>query len=97
MIVVSVLYPSGPALDLDYYRQHHLPLVRRLLAPMGMQSLVWMQPDQPAPYQLVVELRFADRATTDAALAAHGPETQADIPKFTHAQPVIMIGAEVSG
>lgn len=96
MIVVSVLYPSGPALDMTYYQDHHLPLVRRLLEPMGMQSLVWMHPDQPAPFQLVAELRFADRAATDAALAAHGPETQADIPRFTAAVPVILIGAEVA-
>ena len=96
MIVVSVLYPAGPALDLDYYQTHHLPLVRRLLEPAGMVSLVWMKPDQPAPFQLVAELRFADRATTEAALAAHGPETQADIPRFTSAVPVILVGPEVS-
>lgn len=35
MIVVSVLYPSGLPLDMDYYRDEHLPLVRGLLAPMG--------------------------------------------------------------
>lgn len=96
MIVVSVLYPAGAALDLGYYVDRHLPLVRRLLAPMGMLSVVWMQPDQPAPYQLVAELRFADRATADAALAAHGAETQADIPRFTPAVPVILIGTEVA-
>lgn len=95
MIVVSVLYPSGGALDMDYYRDRHLPLVRRLLAPAGMLSLVYFAPDQPAAYQLVAELRFADRITADAALAAHGPETQADIANFTAVAPVILLGAEV--
>ena len=95
MIVVAVLYPTGPAFDMAYYRDRHLPLVRRLLAPVGMLSLDYYCPDQPAPYQLIAELRFADRASTDTALAAHGPETQADIANFTAANPVILIGQEV--
>lgn len=95
MIVVAVLYPAGPAFDMAYYRDHHLPLVRRLLEPMGMESLSYYRPDGGAPYQLIAELRFPDRATTDAALAAHGPETQADIANFTAAAPVILIGDEV--
>lgn len=95
MIVVSVLYPAGPDFDMTYYQKSHLPLVRRLLEPMGMQSLSYYRPDGDAPFQLIAELRFPDRATTDAALAAHGPETQADIPNFTAAVPVILIGQEV--
>lgn len=96
MIVVSVLYPSGGPLDMDYYRDRHLPLVRRLLEPMGMLSLSYVVPDQQEPYQLVAELRFADRETTGAALAAHGPETRADIPNFTAVVPVILVGEEIS-
>jgi len=95
MIVVSVLYPSGGPLDIDYYRDSHLPLVRRLLEPAGMQSLAYFQPDQPAVFQLVAELRFADRKTADAALAAHGAETQGDIPNFTRVVPVILVGSEI--
>lgn len=95
MIVVSVLYPSGGPLDMAYYRDRHLPLVRRLLEPKGMLSLAYFSPDQPAAYQLVAELRFADRSIADAALAAHGPETQADIANFTVVKPVILIGPEV--
>jgi len=96
MVVVSVLYPAGPAFDMAYYCDHHLPLVRRLLEPAGMLSLGYYRPDTPAPYQLIAELRFADRTVTNAALAAHGPQTQADIPSFTAAQPVILIGDEVA-
>jgi uncharacterized protein (TIGR02118 family) len=80
---------------MTYYREKHLPLVRRLLEPMGMLSLSYVSPDQPAPYQLVAELRFRDIETTNAALAAHGPETQADISNFTAAVPVILIGPEI--
>ena len=97
MIVVSVLYPTGPAFDMAYYRERHLPLVRRLLAPLGMKQLGFFLPDQPAPYQLIAELRFESREAANAALAAHGPETQADIPNFTPAKPVILIGEEFEG
>ena len=101
MIVVSVLYPNEPGstFDLGYYQSSHLPLCRELLAPMGMQSLSFYRPvvsDPAAAYQLVAELRFPDLATTHAALAAHGPRTQADIPNFTDAKPVILIGEEVA-
>ena len=96
MIVVSVLYPAGPELDMAYYRDRHLPLVRRLLAPAGMRSLTYWQPDGDAPYQLIAELRFDDRATADAALAAHGAPTQADIASFTAATPVILMGDEIA-
>ena len=96
MIVVSVLYPAGHDFDMGYYRDSHLPLCRRLLEPTGMASLTYYQPDQPSPYQLIAELRFSDRSTMERALAAHGPETQADIPNFTSAPPVILIGEEVA-
>lgn len=101
MIAVSVLYPNtaGKRFDLAYYEATHLPLVRRLLAPMGMRALTFYRPtetDPAAPFRLVAELRFDDMAATQAALAAHGPETQADIPNFTDEAPVILIGPLVS-
>ena len=99
MFVVSVLYPPGD-FDLDYYRDTHLPLVRRLLEPAGMSGMGYWRPsemDEGAPYQLVAELRFPDRATGLAALNAHGPETQADIPNFTPVTPVIMMGDVATG
>lgn len=95
MFIVTVLYPTGAPVDMDYYRDTHLPLVRRLLAPAGMTELGYWQPtadNAEAPYQLVAEIRFPDRDTGMSALAAHGAETQADIPNFTEATPVIMTG-----
>ena len=101
MVVVSVLYPNeaGSKFDLDYYCRSHLPLCRELLAPMGMQSLSFYQPtlaDKAAAFHLVAELRFPDMASTQAALAAHGPRTQADIANFTDLNPVILIGEEIA-
>jgi uncharacterized protein (TIGR02118 family) len=97
MIAVAVLYPNTPGkrFDTGYYTATHLPLVRRLLAPMGMRALTFYRPtetDPAAPYRLVAELRFDDMATAQAALAAHGPRTQADIANFTDEAPLILIG-----
>ncbi len=90
-----VLYPSGGEIDMGYYRTKHLPLVRNLLDPMGLKELVHWSPqamDPASPYQLVAELRFQTAEAGLAALEAHGPETQADIPNFTTVVPTILIG-----
>src|SRR5882757_3084037 len=102
MIVVSVLYPSDPEskFDLAYYQSSHLPLCRDLLAPMGMQSMTFYRPiatDPGAAFQLVAELRFTELKTANAALATHGPRTQADIPNFTDVKPIMLIGEEIAG
>ena len=92
---VSVLYPSGPDIDMTYYVESHLPLVDRLLTPLGMTGMAYWRPveDNPdAAYQLIADLRFSSREAGLAALQAHGPETQADIANFTAATPVIMTG-----
>lgn len=100
MVIVSVLYPNveGSKFDHDYYREQHLPLVRRLLEPAGMRAFSYYEPvktDPTAPYQMVAELRFDTMEITEAALAEHGPITQADIPNFTDVTPTILIGEEI--
>lgn len=102
MYVVSVLYPNSPGktFDLGYYTAHHLPLVRRLLDPAGLRALTYYQPSQTtpdAPFRLVAELRFDSATAARAALAAHGAETQGDIPNFTNEAPVILMAPLISG
>ena len=100
MVIVSVLYPSlqGSRFDHAYYRERHLPFVRKLLEPYGMRSLTYFIPageEGQVPFRLIAELRFDSMALTDAALRAHGPATQADIANFTDTIPVIAIGEEI--
>ena len=106
MISVMVLYPNAPGsrFDMDYYVDRHLKLVRDRLAPMGMRSMTYVAEAAldpaaaaPQPYRLVCDLRFDDMEATRRALAAHGPETQADIPNFTDVAPVILIGEAKAG
>ena len=99
MVIVSVLYPNqhGARFDDIYYRESHLPLVRKLLEPSGMRTLSYFIPNGDAgeiAFRLIAELRFDTMEDTNAALAAHGAATQADIVNFTDITPVIVIGEE---
>jgi uncharacterized protein (TIGR02118 family) len=92
---VSVFYPAGGELNMDYYVSSHLPLVERLLSAHQMTELSFVRPvedDPEAAFQLIATLRFASREAGLAGLAAHGPETQADIPNFTDVTPMIVTG-----
>ena len=104
MISVLVVYAGKPGarFDLEYYTSRHLPLVRRLLEPLGMRSLTYVRDSAPDPsgasqlFRLVAELRFDDRDAMNKALGAHGAETQADIANFTDVAPIILIGELMS-
>ena len=104
MISVLVVYASNPGtrFDLKYYTSRHLPLVRRLLEPLGMRSLTYVKDSMadttgtPGVFRLVAELRFDDMDATNKALGAHGAETQADISNFTDVAPIILIGELMS-
>lgn len=97
MFVIHVLYPNTPGsrFDLDYYKSKHMPLVRRLMDPMGLRALGFYQPVEAMgrpPYQVIAELRFDDAKSAQAALGKHGAETQGDIPNFTDVQAAVVMG-----
>ena len=98
MVVVSVFYPiSGSTFfDMNYYLTSHVPLVQRLLEPMGLRQTTVLRGTAsgsggPPDYYLIADLFFDDAETMGAALAAHGPETQADIAQFTDSAPIIQM------
>ncbi|MEO8050826.1 MAG: EthD family reductase [Acidobacteriota bacterium] len=96
MIKLSVMYPQsdGMKFDMDYYRQTHLPMVRRLvgekLKGLSIDHAIAGE-DLPAPYAVIANLLFESVTTMKAALAEHGPELMEDIPNYTNAQAVIQI------
>ena len=96
MLALAVMYPdtAEARFDHDYYMQTHIPLVRRLWSPLGLQELTVLRgiagPDGAAPiYRLVAHLTFASMAAFKAAAAQHGEEIFADVPKFTTIKPVM--------
>ena len=91
MVLVSVMYPAGPAFDMAYYLSHHMPLVRERWSSMGLHEAKVVKgtgtPDgAAAPFQVMALLTFASVEAFGKAAAAHGAEIFGDIPKFTAAQ-----------
>lgn len=101
MFVVHVLYPNTPGsrFDEDYYQQTHMPLVRRLMEPLGLVSLGYYKPVEAMgkpPFQVIAELRFQDAKAAQTALGKHGAETSGDVPNFTDVQPQIVMGSFIA-
>ncbi len=102
MIKLSVLYPNvdDATFNMDYYCDHHLPLVRSLLGDhckgveveKGLAGLP--PPDTPAPYIVCGHLFFDSMADLHVSVNANLEQMVGDIPNFTNVQPVVQI-AEV--
>lgn len=96
MILVSVMYPTGPKFDADYYLKTHMPLVKDRWGPHGLKSAQVLRgaakPDGSAPdYQMIALLTFGSLDDFKAAGKAHGREVFADIANFTDADAVVQI------
>ncbi len=104
MIKVSVMYPNKPGarFDHDYYRDRHLPLVKRLLGEKCRyytidKGLAGGSPGAPATYVAMCHI-FCD--SVEAFQAGFGPHAQdilGDIPNYTDLSPVIQISEVVVG
>jgi uncharacterized protein (TIGR02118 family) len=98
MIKVSVMYPNGPDARFDdvYYREQHMPMVKRLMGEACKyytveRALAGGTPDANAPYIAMGHL-FCD--SLDAFQAGFGPHTReimSDIPNYTNQKPIIQI------
>ncbi|MHB1361252.1 MAG: EthD family reductase [Thermoleophilia bacterium] len=87
MIRVLVMYPrtEGKRFDLDYYRDHHMPLVKERLAPIKVEIDLGFSGggDLPAPYHAVSHMTFASREELASRYAAAAEELNKDKEKFT--------------
>ena len=103
MLVIAVMYPaSGDArFDHAYYMATHMPLVRRLWEPLGLQSdqVLRGQPGldgAPPAYVVTTLMTFESMDSFKAAVAQHGEEIFADVPRFTAIQPVMQFNEPAS-
>jgi uncharacterized protein (TIGR02118 family) len=104
MIKVSVMYPYTPdaRFDHDYYRDKHMPLVKRLLGDNCRyytidKGLAGGAPGAPPTYVGMCHL-FCD--SVDAFQSGFGPnvgEIMADVQNYTDISPVLMISEVVVG
>ncbi len=96
MIRVSVLYPAGPAFDMDYYLTRHTPMLRERFGPALTSiaidhGIAGGAPGAPPAFQVLCHLGFDSVETFQSAFAPHAAEIMGDIANYTSAQPVIQI------
>ena len=96
MLIVTVMYRGGENVRFDhaYYAETHMPLVRRLWGPMGLQhdqvTRGVAAPDGAAPaYVVTTMLHFDSMDSFKAAAGQHGSEIFADIPNFYAGSPAL--------
>ena len=96
MLVVAAMYPGGDGTRFDhaYYRESHMPLLRRLWGPMGLQHDQVMRglaaPDGAASAYIVTTLMTFDSMDSfKAAADQYGAELFGDIPNFYDGTPAL--------
>ena len=102
MIKVSVMYPNGPGVrfDHEYYREKHLPLIKRRMGAALKyytidKGLSGATPQAPATYVAMCHLLCDSLETYRAAHDPHAEELFGDIRNFTDVRPVVQISEVV--
>ncbi len=102
MIKVSVLYPHSDdtSFDMDYYRNTHIPLVRKKLGAALKDTaieggLAGGALDSPPAYVAMGHLYFDSIDDFQASFGPHAETIMADIPNYTDTTPVIQISEVV--
>lgn len=97
MIRVVVLYPqSGDNwFKMDYYKKNHIPLVKKLLEPYGMEKVELdagiAGMEGPAPYFAIAYITFKTVEQFQKGMAEHGKTLTDDMPNYTK-DVIIQIG-----
>ena len=104
MIKVTVLYPNeeGKKFDHGYFSTTHLPLVQKLLGPMGLikgeieKGISSADPNASAPFVAIARLSFNTAEEVHEAFKAHGGAIMGDIVNYTDIEPQIQISETIS-
>ena len=103
MGVLRVCYKSGTKFDEMYYLSKHMPLVKRVLTPLGLRRVEVMRigknPDGSSPlYQTIFSGYFDSIAAMGAALGNPATaEVTGDVKNFHDGMPDILTGELVPG
>jgi uncharacterized protein (TIGR02118 family) len=102
MIKVSVMYPYAPdaRFDHDYYRDTHMPMVKRLMGDNLLRYTVDKghaggAPGSPPPYVAAGHLYCESVEAFQAGFGPNAQEILADVPKYTDIQLMIQISEVV--
>lgn len=95
MIRCSVSYPrtAGKKFDLEYYKNHHMPLVKDRLSPVKVEidAGIPNYQGEPSPYFAIGHMTFKSMEHLVTKYGAAAQELHADIPNYTDIEPVIQI------
>lgn len=104
MIKMSVYYPAngGSRFDHDYYRTHHLPLIRDRLGDACLRyeidkGLSGGDPSRAPEFAAACHIYAPDLQTFQQAFGAHRAEVVADVPNYTDIAPIVQISEVVEG
>jgi uncharacterized protein (TIGR02118 family) len=102
MVKVSVMYPNtaGARFDHEYYQNHHMPLVKAMLAERCLRytvdrGLSGGASEVRAPYVAMCHVFCDSEQAFQDGMALHGKEIFDDIANFTDLVPVIQISEVV--
>lgn len=92
--VVSVVYPMGSKFDMDYYLNHHMPLVQEKWAPFGLKSWkIAEYTNKESPYSVIAWLEFEGQEQQAKAFASEvAKQVFGDIPNFTDGKASTLVG-----
>lgn len=95
-MIVSVLYTLSlnDTFDIDYYIKTHIPLVKNLWGPFGLQNVQVLRgtgliSGAPSAYHLIALLDFISPDAFQSAAEKHGAQVLGDVPNFTNGTPII--------
>ena len=104
MIKVSVMYPNtaGARFDHAYYRDKHMPLVRRLMGDACLyytvdKGLAGGAPGEPAVYVGMCHIFSESPQAFQAGFGPHAKEILGDIANYTDLAPVMQMSEVVVG
>ena len=102
MIKVSVMYPNSPGVrfDHDYYRDKHMPLIKRRMGAALRYYTVEKglragTSEAPATYVGMCNLLCDSLAAYHASFDPHAQELSRDVRNFTDQTPVVQISEVV--
>jgi len=102
MIRVSVMYPNTPGarFDHDYYRDKHMPMIKKQMGDALKyytveKGVTGGAPGTPPTYVGMCHLLCDSIETFESAFGPHAQEILADVPNYTDLTPVMQISEVV--
>jgi uncharacterized protein (TIGR02118 family) len=98
MIKVSVLYPrgAGSTINMDYFLQQHVPMVRAKLGTACTNAAVeeglgGVSAGSLPVYSVMGHLYFDSVEAFQTAFGPHAAAIMGDIPNFTNVEPTVQV------